>query len=92
MQKSDDDRARHWLYRPENWPKLWAAQITVLGLLVLPDLFREAHGHFPPARFSLDMSPGFFAWFGFVTCAGMVALAKVLGIFLKRPDTYYDDD
>jgi hypothetical protein len=39
----------------------------------------------------LDTRIGFFAWYGFVTCAAMVVGAKVLGIFLKRPDDYYDD-
>jgi hypothetical protein len=81
----------HWLYRPETWPKLWAIQIAILVLAVLPELFIHAHAHFDPERFSLDLSPGFFAWYGFITCAGMVALAKVLGLFLKRDDTYYDD-
>ena len=81
----------HWLYRPENWPRLWAVQITLLVLVVVPDLFVHTHGHFPPALFSLDMSPGFFAWYGFIACAAMVAGAKVLGIFLKRDDRYYDD-
>jgi hypothetical protein len=81
----------HWLYRPENWPKLWAIQIAILVLAVLPELFIHAYAHFDPERFSLDMSPGFFAWYGFIACAGMVALAKVLGIFLKRDEAYYDD-
>jgi hypothetical protein len=84
-------KGTHWLYRAENWPKLWAIQIAILVLVVLPDLFVHAHAHFDPEQFSLDMSPGFFAWYGFVTCAGMVALAKVLGIFLKRDEAYYDD-
>jgi UPF0716 family protein affecting phage T7 exclusion len=33
---------------------------------------------------------GFAAWFGFLACVGLVALAKALGVILKRPDTYYD--
>lgn len=81
----------HWLYRPENLPKLWAMQIAILVLVVLPELFTHAHAHFKPGYFSLDMSPGFFAWYGFVTCAAMVAFAKFLGRFLKRDDRYYDD-
>jgi hypothetical protein len=81
----------HWLYRPENRPKLWAIQIVILVLVVLPDLFVHAHAHFPPERFTLDTSPGFFAGYGFVTCAGMVAFAKILGMFLKRDENYYND-
>jgi hypothetical protein len=83
--------SRHWLYRPENWPKLWAIQIVILVLVLLPDVFIHHHAHFKPQVFSLDASPGFYAWYGFVTCAGMVALAKVLGIFVKRDESYYDE-
>ena len=34
---------------------------------------------------------GFFAAFGFFACLAMVLFAKFLGVFLKRPDSYYDD-
>jgi hypothetical protein len=81
----------HWLYRPENRPKLWAALFLILALSLLPSLFMHHHGHFSSQRFDLDTQFGFYAWFGFVTCAAMVAAAKVLGIFLKRDDRYYDD-
>ena len=82
---------KHWLYRSENLPKLWLIQIVILVLALLPEFFVHHHPHFEQAGFDLDASFGFFAWYGFLTCAGMVALAKVLGIFLKRRDTYYDE-
>ncbi len=81
---------KHWLYRRENLPKLWAAQIAVLVLAIVPEFFVHGHPHFAQPGFALDASFGFYAWYGFLTCAGMVALAKVLGIFLKRKDDYYD--
>lgn len=81
----------HWLYRPENRPLLWALLFLILTLSLLPSLVMHHHGHFPSERFDLDTQFGFYAWFGFVTCAAMVAMAKVLGIFLKRDDNYYDD-
>ena len=31
------------------------------------------------------------AWFGFAACVVLVIGAKAVAIFLKRPDTYYDD-
>ncbi len=34
---------------------------------------------------------GFAAWMGFGGCVVLVLGAKALAIFLKRPDTYYDD-
>lgn len=82
----------HWLYRPQNRPKLWVLLILILVLVLLPSLFVHPHAHFPGSGFTLDASPGFYAGYGFGTCALMIAVAKILGIFLKRPDTYYDDD
>ncbi len=82
---------RHWLYRDENLPKLWIAQIVILVLALIPEFFVHHHGYFAQQGFTLDAGFGFYAWYGFLTCAGMVALAKVLGIFLKRGDDYYDD-
>jgi len=81
----------HWLYRPENRPKLWAVLMLILVLVLLPELFVHHHAHFQALGFMLDTRIGFFAWYGFITCAAMVVAAKVLGIFLKRPDDYYDD-
>jgi hypothetical protein len=81
----------HWVYRPENRSRLWALQILILVLALLPELFVHHHAHFADQGFALDAGFGFYAWFGFLACAGMIALAKTLGIFLKRPDSYYDD-
>ena len=91
-QAQDQQEGRkHWLYRSENLPKLWLIQFVILILAVLPEFFIHHHPHFEEAGFTLDASFGFFAWYGFLTCAGMVAGAKILGIFLKRKDTYYDE-
>jgi hypothetical protein len=88
---SRPETRKHWLYRSENLPKLWAIQILLIVLAVLPEFFLHHHPHFEESGFTLDGSFGFYAWYGFLTCASMVALAKVLGIFLKRKDTYYDE-
>jgi len=88
---SQPETRKHWLYRSENLPKLWVIQILLLVLAVLPEFFLHHHPHFEESGFTLDGSFGFYAWYGFLTCTGMVALAKVLGIFLKRKDTYYDE-
>ncbi|OOZ36017.1 hypothetical protein BOW51_09305 [Solemya velesiana gill symbiont] len=79
------------MYRSENLPKLWFVQIAILVLAVLPEFFVHHHQYFEEDGFTLDSSFGFYAWYGFIACAGMVALAKILGIFLKRKDTYYDE-
>ena len=89
--QADPAERKHWLYRSENLPKLWIIQIGILLLAVVPEFFIHHHLYFEERGFSLDGSFGFYAWYGFLSCAGMVALAKVLGIFLKRKDTYYDE-
>ncbi|RLA36287.1 MAG: hypothetical protein DRR03_04330 [Gammaproteobacteria bacterium] len=76
----------HWLARPRTIRWIWIAFAGVLLLTLIPSLFIEQHEHF-----GLEGSFGFYAWFGLVTCAAMVVGAKVLGMFLKRPDDYYDD-
>jgi len=78
----DDD---HWLVRPATIRKLWIISIVVLALTVLADFI--AHHH---AYFGIDGTFGFGAWFGFISCVVLVVGSKVLGAFLKRPDTYYD--
>lgn len=82
---------KHWLYRKENIPKLWMIQIGILILAVLPEFFIKHEEHLPGSGFTLDTTFGFFAWYGFLTCAAMVIGAKLMGIFLKRKDTYYDE-
>ena len=94
MKASTEDNQtehKHWLYRQENRPRLWVMQIAILVLALLPEFFIHHHLYFEEQGFVLDGSFGFYAWYGFITCAGMVAVAKILGIFLKRKDTYYDE-
>jgi hypothetical protein len=74
----------HWLARETTIRRLWTAFIIVLVALVLLDVTRhEAH-------FALEAIFGFAAWFGFLSCVALIMFAKALGVFLKRPDTYYD--
>jgi len=74
-----------WLVRPKTIRLLWAVLIGVLALVTLADFLVHGHPHF-----GIDGTFGFFSWYGFATCVAMVLLAKLLGIFLKRPETYYD--
>jgi hypothetical protein len=66
---------------------LWIASLVVLALLALADLFVHHHEHF-----GVDGTPGFYSIYGFGVCAVMVLVSKfVVGLLLKRKDTYYDD-
>ncbi|GAA4903237.1 hypothetical protein [Ferrimonas pelagia] len=81
----------HWLYRPENRPKLWRGLWLVLALSLLPELFMHHHGNLESQGVTLDSSPGFYGWYGLIACALMVIVAKGLGFLLKRKDSYYHD-
>ncbi|MCB1959651.1 MAG: hypothetical protein KDE68_03865 [Rhodocyclaceae bacterium] len=76
----------HWLVRPETIRKLWIAFIAILALTVVAEFFVEAHPHF-----GIDGWPAFNAWYGFIACVIMVFGSKLVGMILKRPDTYYDE-
>lgn len=81
------DENKRWLLRKENIPTLWVIFISILIMTVVAGLF--VHQHEP---FGIEDSFGFFAWYGFFTCVAMVVFSKLLGIFLKRPEDYYDTD
>ncbi len=78
---------QHWLVRRQSIRIMWRVFIAILALTVAAGLF-TAHESY----FSIDGYFAFNAWFGFLACAALILFAKVLGYFLKRPDSYYDDD
>jgi len=59
---------------------------VILAVSVVLQFGAHIHGHF-----GVDGTLGFNAWYGFITCVAMVLGAKLLGILIKRKDTYYDD-
>lgn len=72
---------------PRTIRTLWIVSLVVLALLVAADAAVHHHEHF-----GVDGTFGFHAWYGFAVCAGMVLVSKfVVGLVLKRRDTYYDD-
>lgn len=85
-----DENSTHWLYRRKNRPKLWAIMVIILLITILPEFFIHHHASFEDQGVQIDGSWGFYAWFAFMSCFVMVVLAKVLGIFLKRNQDYYD--
>lgn len=78
-----DDKP-HWLDQPCNVKRLWRGFLVVLALTVLMELAVHIHPYF-----EIESVFGFSAWFGFMACAAMIVVAKVLALVLKRPDTYY---
>tara|TARA_B100000780_G_scaffold274997_1_gene240862 strand:- start:703 stop:954 length:252 start_codon:yes stop_codon:yes gene_type:complete len=82
-----NDQEKHWLVREKTIRLLWRGSLFMLFLLVIADFFIHAHPYF-----QIDGTFGFYSWFSFVTCVGMVLFAKALGLLLKRKDTFYDND
>jgi hypothetical protein len=78
---------RHWLDDSRNVKHLWRGFLVLLALLVAAELVVELHPHF-----ALEGLFAFHAWYGFLACAVMIAVAKALAIVLKRADDYYDDE
>jgi len=78
-----DDKT-HWLDQPRNVKRLWRGFLVVLVLTVLAQLVVTLHPHF-----AVEGVFGFAAWYGFGTCVLMIVFAKLLSLWLKRPDSYY---
>lgn len=74
----------HWLVRPRTIRGLWIVFIAILALTVLAQFAVEGEGHF-----GIDGTFGFNAWYGFGACIVLIIGSKMLGVMLKRPDTYY---
>ena len=71
--------------RPDVKRKLWILLFVVCVLTVVPDFFIHKHPHF-----GFDGFIGFYAIFGFVACAVLILLSKVIGRVLKVKEDYYD--
>ena len=81
------DEKPHWLDQPRNIKLLWRGFLVVLLLTVLAEFLVPMHPHF-----AVESIFGFNAWYGFLVCALMIVVAKVLALVLKRPDTFYGKD
>ncbi|MCB9702355.1 MAG: hypothetical protein H6711_10710 [Myxococcales bacterium] len=65
----------------------WVGSLVVLLLLAFADVVVHHHEHF-----GIDGTPGFYSLYGLGACVVMVLFSKfVVGLVLKRRDTYYDD-
>jgi hypothetical protein len=84
---TDKEASLHWLVRPTTIRKLWYVFSAVLLLVVAAQSFIYIKGYF-----GVDGWFGFGAVYGFVSCLLMVLVAKLLGIFLKRPARFYAED
>jgi len=81
-----NEQNKRWLLRKENIRTLWITFIITLIATLVAGLFVHQH-----ESFGIEDSFGFFGWYGFITCVAMVIFAKLLGLFLKRPENYYEN-
>ncbi len=76
---------QNWFYKKSSIKKIWVAAAVVLLLTVLIELVVTLHPHF-----RIESIFAFHAVYGFLTCVAMIIFAKILGVFIKRKDDYYD--
>ena len=69
----------------KNVTRLLVGFYLSLFALLIADFFIHKHGEFP-----WEGSPEFFAVYGFVSCVTLIFIAKVLRLFIKRDENYYD--
>ncbi|MEQ8345694.1 MAG: hypothetical protein RIB84_11660 [Sneathiellaceae bacterium] len=72
------------LAQPRTLRRLWGVLAGALLLVVLANFAITPKGHF-----GIDGSFAFFAWFGFLSCLALVILGKVIGVFVRRDESYY---
>jgi hypothetical protein len=77
----------HWLTRPRTIRQLWIGFVVTLAGTVALESLVDRHPHF-----TLDRLPAFNAVYGFLACAGLILVAKLIALPLKRPDTYYGNE
>jgi hypothetical protein len=70
---------------PKNVKRLLGIFYASLVVLLVVDFFIHKHAEFP-----WEDAPNFFAVYGFVSCVLLIYIAKVLRIFIKKDEKYYD--
>ena len=73
-----------WKTQSKRLNPWWIVFGILLALSLLSDFFIHHHAHF-----GFEDTFGFYAGYGFSVGIVLVVIAKVMGIFLRRKDTYY---
>jgi hypothetical protein len=76
---------RYWLDDSRNIDRIFYGISWICVLLTLSDLFYHKQGHLPWEDWF-----GFYGLYGFISCVGLVLLAKQLRKVLGRKEGYYD--
>jgi hypothetical protein len=73
---------KYWLDEPRNVDKVFWSLAGVCALLTIVDFFYHKHGHF--------FWEEWINFYGFISCVGLVLLAKQMRKILMRKEDYYD--
>lgn len=76
---------RGWFDKPKHFKLFMRLFFASLGLLLIADFFVHKHAEFP-----WEETPCFFAAYGYISCVVLVLAAKILRLFVKRDEGYYD--
>jgi hypothetical protein len=75
----------YWLDDPHNVDRIVWTVYAVCALLLGADFLIKPHG-----PFAIEYVFGFYGFYGFLCCFGLVIAAKGLRILVARPEDYYD--
>lgn len=70
---------------PRNVKRFLLLFYSCLLALLLVDPFIDKHGYL-----EWENMPAFFAAYGFVSCVLLIFIAKILRMWVKRDENYYD--
>jgi hypothetical protein len=71
--------------KPKNVKRFLTGFYISLVVLLIVDFFINKHGDFP-----WEHIPDFFAVYGFISCVGLIFIAKALRLIVKKDENYYD--
>ena len=65
----------------------------IYGLIILVYIspYLYSFYDFEKVHFNIDNMIGFYPIYGFISCLGLIIIAKMFAVFFKKEDTYYDD-
>ena len=98
--KTPKDEPKRWLDHPENVKKFLNVFFGICGLLVLIDLVFslgwQKHAAFHDGMGGLgegpETWPGFYAIYGFISCAALILISKAMRGTKERPILMRDED
>ena len=81
-------RIINYIGEPANWPKIKIVFFISLAVVFAVDFLVERHH----AETWWDKTPGWSAFYGFVSCVFLIFIVKFIGaIWLYKKEDYYND-